>query len=57
MSQEINDRSTAGIQEGITYKIRALNLLKWRSPCIVNLKKVTLSRVILKKRNDGVFAL
>ena len=57
MSREINDRSTAGRQEGITYKIRALNLSKWRSPYIVNLKKVTLSRVILKKRNDGVFAL
>ena len=39
MSRKINDRSTAGRQEGITYKIRALNSLKCRLPCNVNLKK------------------
>ena len=51
MSRKINDRSTAGKQEGITYKIRALNLLKWRSPCNVNLKKGKHSlEAILKKK-------
>ena len=57
MSRKINDRSTAGKQEGITYKIRALNLLKWRSPCNVNLKKGKHSlEAILKKKKEEMTA-
>ena len=53
ISRGIHGRSTAGRQEVITYKIRPLNLSKWCSPCIVNLKKVnTLSNNIKKKKTQ-----